>query len=107
MHTIVFDCDGVLVDFCAGFVAYGTRLFGTPLPDASDLNNPRYGTEHIVGPATSRVIWDAIVKDTFFWEGLPASASRRDFERINALSDTHAVYFATNRPGIHSKAQTE
>lgn len=105
--VVQFDIDGVLADFVKGFLKYGAQALGTVLPEQSDVNNPCYGTQHIVGAATSNKIWQYLLRDPFFWEGLPASATRQTFERIDGLQRQHRVYFVTNRPGLYAKLQTE
>lgn len=107
MAVVQFDIDGVLADFVRGFLNYITLKTNVAVPNLFDANNPRYGTEHIVGADLNSLAWESLKKDPFFWEGLPASATRAEFARIDKLQDQHDVYFATNRPGLYSKQQTE
>lgn len=104
--VIVFDIDGVLANFTAGFSSLG-REMNRSIPELSDLTIPQYGTEFVVGEATNKAIWRSIVVSPRFWQELPAIATEEEFHEIQRLNREHTVYFATNRPGRYVKSQTE
>lgn len=107
MAVLQFDIDGVLADFVQGFLRYGEQVLGMALPAVSDATNSRYGTGHLIGEENSNAIWQALLQDPMFWEGLPAAVDQPVFDRVNAMQDQHTVYFVTNRMGMYAKAQTE
>lgn len=95
MAVVQFDVDGVLAAFLDGYRAV-QRTLGQPETWSlkwDDYWNPE--------------VWSVIRDDAFFWEGLPALASRAEFKRIDSLHDQHDVYFVTHRVGKYPKAQTE
>jgi hypothetical protein len=104
--VVVFDVDGVLIDFVKGFCELGAQWF-RDIPRGSDATNPRYGTEHLVGEATSKAIWNSILVSPRFWQDLPPSATEEEFNGIQRLNRAHTLYFATNRMGRYAKSQTE
>jgi FMN phosphatase YigB (HAD superfamily) len=92
--VVMFDIDGVLADFYAGYRALQTSLGKTPTTSTrwDDYWDPD--------------VWRAIKTSPTFWQYLPRLAGV-DFERINRLQAEATVYFCTSRPGTHVARQTK
>lgn len=105
MSVVQFDIDGVLADFIRGYTRLGKK-YG--LTETGDNDNARYGTVHLHGDVELEdQLWREIKASPTFWMLLPEHVTRTTFQRINALQDQHDVVFATNRPGLHAKWQTQ
>jgi len=118
---IAFDMDGVLADFASAFKEYGTRLFGSGVPDQKYVNMRRLPgdqpeTEEARQAeaeqaardriATARAlrrredaIWQSIESTKDFWTTL-APIEVGAVRRIHAmmLRDRWEVFFITQRP---------
>lgn len=94
-RPVVFDLDGVLVDFYTGYlcVCDTVRVPKPPYPPVSwvDYDNDK--------------VWRAIRESPVFWEGLPPDVGSRIFDRIEALA--RPVYFVTSRVGIDPLGQSK
>lgn len=103
---IVFDMDGVLADFYAGFWDLANVMFGTPtVPDPNDWTWDNYGVGITKDQADK--VWKRINQDNRFWVSLPQLASPEELRRIKNLAEDHEVYFVTARTGKLPKEQTE
>lgn len=91
---VVFDIDGVLADFYAGYWRV-CREIGKPEPRIGNWDD-----------FWDRDVWAVIKKSSDFWLMLPPCVSRNTFKRISLLRDERDVYFATSRPGLHTLWQS-
>lgn len=102
---IVFDCDGVLANFNAGFRRLAHEMFGTSLECAEKYTWDDYGggiTEDQVNRA-----WNRIKQEDWFWALLDPLATPEELDRIGRLEKEHDLYFVTSRVGKNPKRQTE
>lgn len=93
--TVVFDVDGVLADFQAGYKELCKEL-NRPLPEDERWDS-----------MWDRVVWNRIRNSGSFWQTLPTLATPRLMGLIGSISRRTPTYFATSRPGINVKWQTE
>jgi uncharacterized HAD superfamily protein len=95
-RVVMFDVDGVLADFSSAYdrqcVALGIAPPGPDAPWDAKWDGR---------------VWDVIKKTVGWWLFLQTIPEARVFRRINALQNTHDVYFVTARPGLAVKQQTE
>jgi hypothetical protein len=93
--VIMFDMDGVLVDFIGGYrdiqVAQGNQPTMTKVWD----------------DYWDKDVWRAIKSSPIFWQSLYTLVHPVCFTRINSLQATADVYFVTFREGVEVKRQTE
>lgn len=95
----MFDVDGVLANFIEGFrqtyERVHQRAYTKPFEEIrwDDLWDAK--------------VWEVIKKSSGWWTLLQPIPEPRVFKRINALQNTHEVYFVTARPGLAVKQQTE
>lgn len=94
-EVIMFDMDGVLVDFLKAYRLQqrGLGLEPTMSDNWDDYNNAR--------------TWAAIRVSDTFWLEAEATVARDAFQRIDRLQRRNDVYFVTSRPGVDVKYQTE
>jgi len=98
-RVVMFDVDGVLANFIEGFKYTYRRVHGYVLPIPyedirwDDLGDP--------------AVWDVIKVSSGWWTLLRPIPESRVFKRINAMQNSHDVYFVTARPGLAVKQQTE
>ncbi len=90
-HTgaVIFDLDGVLVDFPRGFCGLAAIL-GRPIPGTTPYRWNDY---------SDPIVWEAIRESPDFWLELEPLISSTTADRINRLVHTRPVYFATSRVG--------
>ena len=98
-RVVMFDVDGVLAWFTEAFRAAYERVhqrkFEKPTEEIrwDDLWDAK--------------VWEFIKSSPVWWALLKPIPERRVFKLINALQNTHDVYFVTARPGLSVKQQTE
>lgn len=92
---VVFDIDGVLADFYAGYYDV-MKMLNKPAPRIGNWND-----------FWDKDAWAYIRQSPTFWAVLPPLVSWSVFERINKLQGEREVYFATSRHGVRAKVQTE
>ena len=100
----MFDMDGVLADFVAGFTALAHDKFG--YEQYGTIKQPRWDFDHMQERHVGEV-WDEILNSYTFWSGLPSMMSGDDTLRLRDLCDRREVYFCTSRPGIRTREQTQ
>lgn len=91
---VVFDLDGVLANFYAGYFELCQKL---------GLREPRVGSWD---DFLDQRVWNEIRTSPTFWYDLPARVSRTIFDRIQATTYERDVYFATSRVGIDAYRQS-
>ncbi len=101
----VLDVDGVLADFIHGFTRLANDMFGTPV--YSTLQQLTWDNFDGLDKKQISSVWEVIKKSNFFWSSLPPMATKNEFQLLNGLAEQNDVYFATSRPGIRAKYQTE
>lgn len=105
---VVFDVDGVLTDFVAGFTnllaACAVELKAPPF--VPHTNAEQQSWDFDAQPDVLALAWQ-IVRDTYFWQKLKPLIGLREFYLINELRADYDVYFLTSRPGKRAKQQTE
>ena len=99
MNPIIFDMDGVLVNFRQGFAEQFKRVHGTALP--VDLHTALWDD------FLDKETWKSIKASSTFWRELSPLATADDFRRISTLRVHSDVYFVTARPGHHVLEQTK
>lgn len=102
---VLFDMDGVLADFIAGFTRLGNKMYGSP----TYSSHQQFSWDGFDGLQKWQVetIWEYISKDKTFWATLPALVSEDTFKRIYDLAKESPVYFVTARHTKGAKEQTE
>jgi len=118
MKTIVFDIDGVLADFIAGFMRVAKEVVGRDLPYVDTLTHEHWDSFPGLTDAEVAGTWKYI--STYigyeFWTTLSPLATRDEFLGIASLMPPdffgglsgygHRVYFATNRQTPGAQAAT-
>jgi uncharacterized HAD superfamily protein len=95
----MFDIDGVLADFQAGYhrIEHMRGLPQTEVKVWDDLWN--------------KEVWAEIRNSETFWWNLPPRQEfledRSLFSDISTMRSRHEVYFVTSRPGVNVRMQTE
>jgi hypothetical protein len=104
MKPVIFDVDGVLADFTAGFTALASGMF----PEFTPTRATDQATYHWQGLDKKQVneVWRAIDKTPGFWESLPPLVDDSVFSGIGRLVFSRPVYFVTARPDS-AKIETE
>lgn len=103
---LVFDIDGVLADFIAGFTAMANAMFpGVPVTRTHEQPSWR----GFPGMTETQVaaVWERIKTSRVFWLSLSPLITPAESERVNDLQIEHDVYFCTARVGKYAKNQTE
>lgn len=93
--VVMFDMDGVLVDFLKAY-RLQQRIMGyepTMTDNWDDYEDSR--------------VWAVIRTSDTFWLEAEARVARDAFQRIDRLQRRNDVYFVTSRPGVDVKYQTE
>ena len=105
----VFDIDGVLADFIAGYRQRASRITGKPLDIYGQDQSPTWEAVPELDEAETRLVVESIMSkpNGRFWEGLPSAVSEETWLRIRKLTEQRAVYFVTAREGPEVKQQTE
>ena len=104
---IQIDLDGVLADFTYGFTRLRNQFLSEVKPIISQSMQSVWrecSDNAIEGNAEA---WKSIRESSYFWEELPALASREEFKRLLDLQYVHDVYYVTAREGYRAKQQTE
>lgn len=106
MKKIMFDLDGVLVDFSKTFTAMLKEEFpNVPVLSQTEQSEWDFG---IPGLWQKSKAWqEGVLQSKDFWMGLPPLMSEDERERLRHLALNEEVYFVTNRLGIDVKYQTE
>jgi uncharacterized HAD superfamily protein len=106
MGPVIIDVDGVLADFVKGFTRRAFQL-GYGRGEYSTLNQQEW--DRFIGMNEEQVskVWENVKSDPFFWYDLPQLASVLEMQEIARLCGEREVYFATSRPGIKTRKQTE
>ena len=97
--VVVFDLDGVLVDFALGFSRLcATMYLFTPYSTAEQNTWKDFRTRGLAYDEIGRV-WDKVAASEFWWETLPPLNDARDSGRIwmNLLSEFAELHYVTNR----------
>lgn len=103
--NIMFDMDGVLCDFVAGFTVLGNAMFGTPI--TTTYNQPKWDGFPGMDKRQINAVWDKIGEMSNFWYTLGTMVGVKTLGRIDALQHRHHVYFVTSRStGVKVHAQT-
>jgi 5'(3')-deoxyribonucleotidase len=102
MKTIVFDIDGVLADFIAGFMRVAKEVVGRDLPYVDTLTHEHWDSFPGLTDEEVAGTWEYIRKyqGYEFWRTLTPIALYAEFMSIAALmleGEEYRVYFATNR----------
>lgn len=100
--VVMFDVDGVLADFIAGFTKLGHELMPNLITPRTTLETKVWRAE----PGDEKV-WAAAVKSRSFWYDMPALVSDDECKSIAAIADEFDTYFVTARIGLEAKRQTE
>lgn len=96
-NIVVFDLDGVLADFYEGYDRACVAL-GEPVPPRSPWRwDDRW----------NKKVWEHIRHSPMFWRTLDPLVPAQTFQRISKLGYNNDVYFATSRPGVNVKGQTQ
>ena len=101
---VMFDLDGVLVDFTVGFTSIAARLF----PDKAQVVRAHQQPSYKWALESKEVdqVWREIDKDPLFWLNLPPLVDDWVFKEIGQMSQWRPVYFVTARPD-YAKSDTE
>lgn len=103
MSKVMFDVDGVLADFVAGF----TELAGCQPPWGTRTNDAAWSMKDRIDPAVVEATWEKLKDDPYWWASLPALISADVFGEIDALHRKHEIIFVTARVSYHNaQAQT-
>lgn len=112
MKRVMFDLDGVLVNFGLHFRRLLQRLHNLPdlPPEAQAWDDFIHGKG--IGLCKSQIdeAWQYIADSGAWWQHAPPLATPDEFARINQLCRRiydYEVYFVTARPGRAVKDQTE
>jgi hypothetical protein len=99
-RIVMFDVDGVLANFFEAYKRTYDRVHPrNPFPFADD--------GWVWDDLWDSLVWDVIKVSSGWWTLLRPIPDARVFRRINAMQNTHDVYFVTARPGLAVKQQTE
>lgn len=104
--TIMFDVDGVLADFIAGFTKLANEWYGTPVY-TSNVYNGDWNFTTFLNKTKADRLWSVIKTDATWWETLPPLQSSEIFSRIWKLQKRATVVFCTHRFGNHAQRQTQ
>ena len=106
MKTIMFDVDGVLVDFIHGFTSLANERYGTPVY-TSNTYNGHWSFATLLDKTKLDALWSLIKTDPTWWETLPPLQSSTIFSRIWRLQGKTTVVFCSHRFGNHAQRQTQ
>lgn len=93
--VVMFDIDGCLASFGAGFRKVAESLG----------KDPKLGSLRIED--LDKECWEVVLRSETFWHELPQIVERETFNRIYMLTREHDLYFVTNRHGLRAQRQTE
>jgi len=99
----MFDMDGVLADFVAGFTKVAHDKFGYVQYGTKDHRS--WDFNHMEGKHVVEV-WQHIHKSRTFWQDLPTMISMNETGQLVDLCARNEVYFCTSRPGVRTREQT-
>ena len=102
------DIDGVLANFNVAFAKLLQKLSGRTLVDPESINPTEWHWPQAIGYTSKEIdaCWRDIQTSSGFWAGLAPLPNVSYF--LWALKrSAHDVYFATARPGLSAKHQTE
>ena len=100
--VVMFDVDGVLADFIAGFTRLGHRLMPDLVTERSTLETKVWRAE----PGDERT-WAEVMKSRTFWYDMPPLVSEEESLAVAAVAAEFDTYFVTARVGVEAKRQTE
>ena len=103
MGPIMFDVDGVLADFVAGFTALAHKEFGYGMYGTTSQHTWDFGH---MSPTHVAALWGLIDVHPTFWRDLPTLISMGETGRLVDLCASREVYFCTSRPGNRTREQT-
>lgn len=108
--TFGIDVDGCLADFNHDYIKRIIAVTHRDLfpPRPFDITTWYYPESY--GYITEEVskTWETIKTDPTFWQSLtPYEYTLDVLAELDRLSQRHAVYFITARPGVRAKQQTE
>jgi hypothetical protein len=96
VKTIVFDLDGVLVDFIGGFTQLAAE-FGYLKETYNTYEQPSWDFDWCMSSEAQDKVWEQVGKIPGWWANLPSLQYVSIFNSINELSKFNRVYFMTNR----------
>ncbi len=102
MKVIMFDMDGVLVNFVEGFNNRVKQLYPQSLMEIKKEKEWDFSLDKILLDE----VWDNIYEDPTFWYNLKPNIEYATLREINFLQKNNLIYFVTNRKGINKKEQT-
>lgn len=108
IFTFGIDIDGVLSDFCDGYIRVLNAVSGKNADPAYDPTQWHFEGDLGFTPEEVKAAWKAIRTDPGFWFNL-----KPKFDVTNVLQVLaaiymagHQVYFISDRAGLHPHAQT-
>lgn len=103
---IVFDLDGVLVDFVRGFTTLANKTYGTPIYGTNEQKEWEKFDE--LSSAQVGAVWKQVDASSNFWLNLPPLADTVELGEVGALTSFDDVYFVTSRGAVPgTKHQTD
>src|SRR5574337_595222 len=95
---VVFDLDGVLVDFVHGYSTVANMLFGYPVIFTFEQKHWKWSESQGYTNKQIDEIW-RYIDSTRFWEHLLQLASPQDLRAMKDLAKLKKIIYCTNRRG--------